>query len=215
MMKYTSFILFFSLAVLQSSCSFVQQQKHTPEQDKEEEKAKIPPPLHLGAVHQVIPERNFALLRIIGPMPKEGTVLISHPADGAIDRVGNLIVSGGQHRRGNIIIADIRSGTVIKGDRVFLYRSIAAGNEVEELPEEETDTQIDTGEETQLPDFDSTSAVSDVGSSPFTFPTAPTPQPEETPESTAFPNDEPVQPEAPSGIPDKLMDVPDTLDGWN
>jgi len=113
MTKWLSLALVLALACAQPSCSVFQQQKHTEGEEKEEETAKIPPPLHLGAVHQVIPERHFALLRIIGPMPKEGTVLISHPADGAIDRVGNLMVSSGQHRRGNIIVADIRSGTVI------------------------------------------------------------------------------------------------------
>ena len=214
MLKQFSLFLLLALVGVQNSCNSVQQSQRNREQVEEEEKVRIPPPLHLGAVHQVIPERNFALLRIIGPMPKEGTVLISHPADGAVDRVGNLIVSGGQHRRGNIIVADIRSGTVIKGDRVFLYRSIAAGNEEEELPEEETDTQIDTGGEETLPDFNSTSAVSDAGSSPFNIPSAPVVREPGT-EQTSIPEEPPTQSEAPSDIPEKLLDVPDTLDGWN
>ena len=148
-------------------------------------------------------------------MPKEGTVLISHPADGAIDRVGNLIVSGGQHRRGNIIVADIRAGTVIKGDRVFLYRSIAAGNEEEELPqEEETVTEeTDITPEESLPDFNSTSVISDVGHSPFIT----TVRPEQEPQIAPIPEPEPQPQQEPvrSDIPDKLLDVPDTLDGWN
>lgn len=213
MMKLTSLSLVCSLVWLQSSCSPFQQQEHSPEVDRKEDSAKIPPPLHLGAVHQVIPERNFALLRIIGPMPQEGTVLISHPADGATDRVGNLIVSGGQHRRGNIIVADIRSGIVIQGDRVFQYRNISSDSEDSEPQTETADVQIDYGEEEYLPDFNSTPAVSDAGSTPFTPP--PTTNHEPTPEPAPMP--EPVRPpsETPAGIPDKLIDIPDTLDGWN
>lgn len=221
MTKWLSLALVLAMACVQSSCSVLQQQKHTQADDKEEEKVKILPPLHLGAVHQVIPERQFALLRIIGPMPKEGTVLISHPADGATDRVGNLMVSSGQHRRGNIIVADIRSGTVIKGDRVFLYRSIAAGNEEEEeIPQEDTeysdenDVAIETTVEEQLPDFSTTSAISDVGSTPFMTTPQPKPQPET--ESPALQEQEEPLRQTPtqSDIPDKLLDVPDTLDGW-
>lgn len=216
MTKWLSLALVLTLACAQPSCSVFRQQKHAAEEEKDEEKAKIPPPLHLGAVHQVIPERNFALLRIIGPMPKEGTVLISHPADGAIDRVGNLIVSGGQHRRGNIIVADIRAGTVIKGDRVFLYRSITAGNEEEELPQEEEETaaaETDITPEESLPDFNSTSVISDVGHSPFIT----TVRPEQEPQIAPIPEPEPQPQQEPgrSDIPDKLLDVPDTLDGWN
>lgn len=213
-----SLALMLALVGMQSSCSVFQQQEQSAAADKEEEKTKIPPPLHLGAVHQVIPERNFALLRIIGPMPREGTVLISHPADGAVDRMGNLIVSGGQHRRGNIIVADIRSGTVIKGDRVFLYRSIAESAE-EEIPEEETeiteesDTLVDNGSEEALPDFNNTAAVSDVGSSPFA---TEMPQPrQEQPQDTRDEQEIPAPPEQSGGIPDKLQDIPDTLDGWD
>lgn len=216
MTKWFSLALVLALACAQPSCSVFQQQKHAVEEEKEEEAAKIPPPLHLGAVHQVIPERHFALLRIIGPMPKEGTVLISHPADGAIDRVGNLMVSSGQHRRGNIIVADIRSGTVIKGDRVFLYRSIAAGNEEEEeLPQEDVSLTAETDmvSDESLPDFNSTSVISDAGHSPFVTASRPEPEPEiaPIPEPEPQPRQEPTR----NGIPDKLLDVPDTLDGWN
>lgn len=216
MTKWLSLALVLALACAQPSCSVFQQQKHSVDEEKDEETAKMPPPLHLGAVHQVIPERNFALLRIIGPMPKEGTVLISHPADGAVDRVGNLMVSSGQHRRGNIIVADIRSGTVIKGDRVFLYRSIAAGNEEEEeLPQEDANitAETDMASEEALPDFNSTSAISDAGHSPFITASRPEPEPETAP----IPEPEPQTQQEPTrnDIPDKLLDVPDTLDGWN
>ena len=106
------------------ACCCQQQQRVVEEQ--EEKVVKPPPPLHLGAVHQVYPEQNFALLRIIGPMPGPGDTLITHPADGSNSRIGNLVISTGQPTRNNIIAADIRSGTVVKGDRVFRYRNIAA-----------------------------------------------------------------------------------------
>ncbi len=93
------------------------------------------PPLHLGAVHQVYPQQGFALLRIIGPMPKGGTVLISHPADGSNARIGNLVVSSEYTTRNNIIAADIRSGEVMRGDRIFQYRSINP-TQTPENPEE-------------------------------------------------------------------------------
>ncbi len=93
------------------------------------------PPLHLGAVHQVYPQQGFALLRIIGPMPKGGTVLISHPADGSNTRIGNLIVSTEYTTRNNIIAADIRSGEVMRGDRIFQYRSISPGQTAENSEE--------------------------------------------------------------------------------
>lgn len=217
MTKWHYLALLSALPFWLSSCSVFQQQNNATDASKEEEKEKIPPPMHLGAVHQVIPERNFAILRIIGPMPREGAVLISHPADGSTDRMGNLMVSGGQHRRGNIIVADIRSGTVIKGDRVFLYRSIAESNGEETAPDdnditEETDVQPDTGSNIPLPDFDNTSAVSDVGHTPFS---SLPPEPDETQQDTQ-PEPEPQKQLPPAGgIPDKLQDVPDTLDGWD
>lgn len=99
------------------------QQQRVPEQ-KEQKIAQEAPPLHLGAVHQVFPEQNFALLRIIGPLPKTGTTVISHPADGSTSRIGNLVISSDQPARNSIIAADIRSGTVVKGDRIFQYRDI-------------------------------------------------------------------------------------------
>jgi hypothetical protein len=94
---------------LQFSCTQLQQDQKQNEQ-KEEAAAEIPPPLYLGSVHQVFTNDKFALLRIIGPLPPEGTVLITHPADGSTERVGNLIVSSAQHARNNIIAADIRAG---------------------------------------------------------------------------------------------------------
>lgn len=221
MTMWRTISLILPLLGMLNSCSTVQQRAESTEREKDAQEVKIPPPLHLGAVHQVIPEKSFALLRIIGPMPKEGTVLISHPADGASDRVGNLQVSGGQHRRGNIIVADIRSGTVIKGDRVFLYRSIAENSREEEIPEEDStvtdasDTLADNGDEEQIPDFSTTAAVSDMGLSPFAQPTrteAISPFADNRKSETE--TEQPEAPEPPTDVPDKLLDIPDTLDGW-
>ena len=111
--------------------------RHVTEAERKEAMRRTPPPLHLGAVHQVFPEKHFALLRIIGPLPADGTVLITPPPDGATDRIGNLCVSYAQNTRSNIIAADIRSGTVIKGDRVFLYRSVLQENGDEPQGKEE------------------------------------------------------------------------------
>lgn len=221
MTMWRTISLILPLLGILNSCSTVQQRAESTERETDAQEVKIPPPLHLGAVHQVIPEKNFALLRIIGPMPREGTVLISHPADGASDRVGNLLVSGGQHRRGNIIVADIRSGTVIKGDRVFLYRSIAENSQEEEISEEdstvsdESDTLVDNGGEEQLPDFNTTAAVSDVGLSPFSLPTQTEPISQST-DTGPFESEtqQEKHPEPRIGVPDKLLDIPDTLDGW-
>ncbi len=221
MTMWRTISLILPLLGILNSCSTVQQRAESTERETDAQEVKIPPPLHLGAVHQVIPEKNFALLRIIGPMPREGTVLISHPADGASDRVGNLLVSGGQHRRGNIIVADIRSGTVIKGDRVFLYRSIAENSQEEEISEEdstvsdESDTLVDNGGEEQLPDFNTTAAVSDVGLSPFSLPAQTEPISQST-DTGPFESEtqQEKHPEPRIGVPDKLLDIPDTLDGW-
>lgn len=123
-------------ALLMGAC---QQQRQNRNDDPKA--GKVLPPLHLGAVHQVYPDQGFVLLRIIGPMPKGGTVLISHPADGSNTRVGNLVVTSDQPPKNNIIAADIRSGTVLKGDRVFMYRNIAAPDE---KPEETEGTATTT-----------------------------------------------------------------------
>lgn len=140
------FLLALGCGLALTSCSQILQQQNKPDTE-EETTPEIPPPLYLGSVHQVFPDDKFALLRIIGPMPTEGTVLITHPTDGSTERIGNLIVSSAQHARNNIIAADIRAGVVIKGDRVFKYRSIASAPIEEEEPEPFTmsGTEIDVG----------------------------------------------------------------------
>jgi hypothetical protein len=112
-----------------------QQQQTAASTEEEKSEMAAEPPLHLGAVHQVYPQQGFALLRIIGPMPKGGTVLISHPADGSNTRIGNLVVSSEYTTRNNIIAADIRSGEVMRGDRIFQYRSINPGQTAENSEE--------------------------------------------------------------------------------
>ena len=217
------------LAVLAATaCQNVQEKRHVTEAEREAAMRKTPPPMHLGAVHQVFPEKHFALLRIIGPLPQEGAVLITHPPDGATDRIGNLRVSSGQNSRSNIIAADIRSGTVIKGDRVFQYRTVA----IEDEEEEEEKPRTEEGAE--QPATGETAAESN----PETAPAVPAPElpepaalphPEHsdiadavlnktdeepnTVDTTVIPEAERMQQENPEAT--KLIDdVPDTIHGW-
>ena len=211
MKRYLSALLIPLVCTLPfSGCSQLQQQE-TKEQSQQAE-PEMPAPLYLGTVHQIFPADKFALLRLIGPIPPEGTVLISHPADGTADRVGNLIVSATQHARNGIVAADIRAGLVLKGDRVFKYRSISAEQEEEEEPD------------TQEP-FTLTGVELDVGYTPSDIKEkmqqeAPQPEPVETPaistETTVLPEDEPIAPtipDTPTG--GRLDDIPDTIDGWD
>ena len=193
-----------------SACSQLAQQQE-PQKEEQANEADIPPPLYLGTVHQVFSNDKFALLRIIGPIPPEGTVLISHPDDGTASRMGNLVVSSAQHARNSIIAADIRAGVVMKGDRVFKYRSISATEEEEEENPEPftlTDVQIDT--EVAQHDIREKLKLTTGELKPE--------QPEEAPsstETTILP-DEPVAPAIPdTPASNKLDDIPDTLGGWD
>lgn len=200
-----------------SACSQLQQKQNS-EKPAEEATPEIPPPLHLGAVHQVFSADKFALLRIIGPMPKEGTVLITHPADGSTDRVGNLIVSSAQHARNNIIAADIRAGVVMKGDRVFQYRSIAAAPIEEEEPEPftMTDTDIDVGYTPPAIKEKMSAAMGEV-SAPEPAPVAPEEDADiPTSETTVLPTEEPVAPAVPEITPHgRFDDIPDNINDWD
>ena len=187
---------------------------------------RTPPPLHLGAVHQVFPEKRFALLRIIGPMPAEGSVLITHPPDGATDRIGNLRVASGQNSRSNIIAADIRSGTVIKGDRVFQYRTIAI--EDEEEPQETGQEPANEQPAAEDPQADSASPTLPVPEPELPEPAA-LPHPQHTDiadavlnrpdpeqgsvETTVVPEADRVQRENPESSR-LIQDVPDSIEGW-
>lgn len=196
-------------AALLVSCSLLQQQEGKSESEQEE-KVVIPPPLHLGAVHQVYPEQGFALLRMLGPVPIPGTTLITHPADGSNDRVGNLSVSNATGSRNGIIAADIRSGTVFKGDRVFLYREIAPP----EPQEQDDDVPADAdaaGDDTLITE-DNSPIHPDAA--------LPTPEPEpQQVDTTVLPEDTTPAPapsvNTPDGIPDSIRDIPDSINDWD
>lgn len=188
-----------------------QQQQSSDSQNEELQEQKMAPPLHLGAVHQVYPEQGFALLRIIGPVPKGGTVLISHPMDGTNSRIGNLIVSSEFATRNNIIAADIRSGTVMKGDRVFQYRNLSSAQN-DEVPEEADSGNIERPILDTVPDsvimeaeeekLQATQESSDDVVVEHTFTT---PKPEVAqPSPVDTPN-----------VPSYLEDIPDDISGWN
>ena len=225
-MKHTlSPLLLMLVCALQISCSQNQHQT-TREPSPQNTGEPAQPPLYLGSVHQVFPDDEFALIRIIGPRPEEGSVLITHPDDGSTSRMANLVVSSAQHAQSSIIAADIRSGIVKKGDYVYKYRSIAAAPEEEEeevAPEQETFTlsgeTIDLGyvppevqarrekqamlqkqaEKVQRPVFEELSVPQ-----PESF----TPE-EETGSAAPVPDIA-----VPEGLP-KLDDVPDTISGWD
>lgn len=196
-------------AALLVSCSLLQQQEGKSESEQEE-KVVIPPPLHLGAVHQVYPEQGFALLRMLGPVPAPGTTLISHPADGSNDRVGNLCVANATGSRNGMIAADIRSGTVVKGDRIFLYREIAPP----EPQEQDDDVPADA-------DTSGDDTVTTEDNSPIRPNAAlPTPEPEpQQVDTTVLPEDTTPAPapsvNTPDGIPDSIRDIPDSINDWD
>lgn len=221
-------------ALLLAACST---SRHVTEAERKEAMRRTPPPLHLGAVHQVFPEKHFALLRIIGPLPADGTVLITHPPDGATDRIGNLCVSSAQNTRSNIIAADIRSGTVIKGDRVFLYRSVLQENgdepqENEEKPAEEGTAAADGNaaataagalpvpptpelpEPAALPrpnlQDPATETPPDTAPQSVETSVLPTPKAPTTPSTPATPAPEQQDPSSLKLI----QDVPDNIHGW-
>lgn len=196
------------------SCSQMQQsqkQDTAPQEPPQE----APPPLYLGSVHQVFSADKFALLRIIGPIPAEGTVLITHPADGSTERVGNLIVASAQHARNSIIAADIRAGVVMKGDRVFQYRSITDTLEEEEPePISLTGVDIDVGytpphikEKLQQQPSPESAEITSYTPEPARQADA---QPEEMPADT------PPSPVLPTPQENgKFDDIPDTISGWD
>jgi len=114
-------------------------------QDKEE-KSSTPAPRYIGSVYQVYPNNNFVLIRLLGPNPHPGTTLIAHPANGSTARIANLCVSNERVNNAisRVIAADIRSGSVIKGDAVYIYNNIlpAANNTPIDSPKKEGDEQL-------------------------------------------------------------------------
>lgn len=212
MRKLLSFSVLCAAALCMSACSLVQQQNAGESSDAAaEERPVIAPPLHIGAVHQVYPDQRFATIRLLGPIPAAGATLITHPADGSPERIGNLCVSNGLHIRNGLITADIRSGTVVKGDRVFLYQSIAAP----EGREQTDDTPLpadNTPADDVIPEpsgLDTPAATNTPWATPST-PAADTP----AVETSVLPDDGTGVPE-PTAPSSKLDDIPDTYDGWN
>lgn len=206
-----------AVCLLLSSCALLEQESEAAQKEAEKKMAVVPPPLHLGAVHQVFPDQHFALLRIIGPIPAEGATLITHPPDGATDRVGNLCVSSGQHVRGSMIAADIRSGTVVKGDRVFLYHRIAApeGKEQDDAPATAEDEQgNDTIIEPAAADTASDAFPADTEADTPAADTPAAPDPGPAVETTILPKDNDV-PSAPTAPSSRLEGIPDDISGWD
>jgi hypothetical protein len=198
------------------SCSQFQQQKHEP---AGQESTQEEPPLYLGSVHQVFQGDKFALLRIIGPIPGEGTVLITHPADGYTARMGNLIVSAAGSGGKNIIAADIRAGVIMKGDLVFKYRSISAEEE-EETTEERPDpgTLTETNLDTDYMPQDVAEKLQRVRMEAEEAPAA-TLQPEPAMSEATVegaPQYTPAEPSIPMPTErGRLDDIPDTIGGWD
>lgn len=188
------------------SCSVLTQQQQAPEETKETKK-KIPPPLYLGTVHQVYPDKGFALLRIIGPIPKEGVTLITHPFDGTNARIGNLLVSSIEAAGKGIIAADIRSGTVVQGDRVYLYRDVYEPESKEQEPTEETEVP-------QKPDAGSDETLDSREMAPEVTEATPL-LPESSSERANNPVPAPKNEPPPSAVPDHLNDIPEDIRQWD
>ncbi len=221
MKHLTSAALLLILSLLPVACL----QQNQLQQEREESTPESPreaPPLHLGAVHQVYPVQGFALLRIIGPMPGPGTTLITHPADGSTTRMGNLSISNQQPTRDGIIAADIRSGTIVKGDRVFRYRNVSTASEGEDeagdIIAAERPVGMETEEGVAAPD-PRTLLTEDHEATPESTVAQEEPAAVET---TVLPTtipaaagSDPGAPSAPAHVPDYLNSIPDTIDGWD
>lgn len=199
-----------AVLVMMTACQLQQQQNKAEEANTEGKETEVLPPLHLGAVHQVYPQQGFALLRMIGPIPPGGSVLISHPIDGSNSRMGNLIVSTEFNSRGNIIAAEIRSGEVVKGDRVFLYRNILNNNTDEETTEEAPAEHpiLDTVSDAEVEE----AVRRETAAEQITE----TPDTDTVPE---LPEDYPAQPPyttTPSvEVPSYLDEIPDDIHDWD
>lgn len=235
-MKHVTLILLVSLVCTLSSCTYLQNLffSQKAEEARAERKKELPP-LYLGTVHQVYPAQKFALLRIIGPTPRAGVTLISHPADGDSARMGNLVVSPDSTPNRGIVVADIRSGAVESGDRIFLYRNISRQAE---SPERQLDDVVVTESptETPLPGSAVAPALPTVrpvaAAAHDTLPTAPVPQPATQPQRTSaegrgvevtappasMPQGtlrQPAMPNLPDKAPSYLDDIPNDINQWD
>ncbi len=223
MKRHATALFLLASALLTTSCLQQQQKLQQDETAATSEKPRELPPLHLGAVHQVYPDRGFALLRIIGPMPGPGATLITHPANGSNERIGNLCITAQQPSRDGFVAADIRSGVVVKGDRVFRYRNIASGgNTGDVIAVERPDVSDDTPpagtalSEAELEAFANTPALEDepapLTEEPATGRVETTVLPDSVP---AAPGSDPGAPATPAQTPDYLNDIPDSIDDWD
>lgn len=233
-MKYIPIILLVALTCgLGSSCSYIKnrflsQKSQVPGAERKKEQ----PPLYLGTVHQVYPERQFALLRIIGPMPRAGVPIISHPADGSTARMGNLVIPEGSQANRGIIVADIRSGAVESGDRIFLYRNIS-----QQTPRD-VEQPIDISQTTDMPEVRPSTSVPSPSTHTQNIPSRPVveqgnvqsvfdaPSQQSIPISEGIevsapvdmPQSMPTHMEAPSlpeTAPAYLDDIPNDINQWN
>jgi len=202
-----------ALATMASLIACQQQQKT--QEKKAQEPVTEDPPMYLGTVHQVFPEQKFALLRIIGPLPKAGTTVITHPANGSTARIGNLLISSDQPARNGIIAADICSGTLIKGDRVFQYRDISShpGKEQEISTSDalqETDPMLPEQAAQAAPDNATGPDIAAPGQEKLQEGIDVTLLPEQEPASANAPK--PIS--TPSQLPEYLKDIPKDIKDW-
>ena len=199
-MKKTVWCGIVCAAMLPVAC----QQQKQPEPSDTETANKVLPPLHLGAVHQVYPDQGFALLRIIGPIPAPGTVLITHPADGSNTRIGNIQVTADAPADNRIIAAQIRAGQLVKGDRVFLYRHLM---EPEEKPTEEIPKPVTPMHPVEQP----------AQPSPMPPSSPATPADETAPSEPTIiePQKRPTSPATEHKTPEHIFDIPDNIDDWD
>lgn len=236
-MRYQRSVILALAALLLGSCTWQQQQQKNGGSDGEAGKAAENPPLCLGAVHQVYPEHNFVLLRIIGPMPAPGTTLITHPPDGSVSRLGNICVTTEKATRNGIVAADVRAGTVLRGDRVFLYRDISTHSPKEEENPVPADTQPEIGPairqdggqadvpgapeaDNEHPRIINTPVWASDGDIPDpvaadTEDDTTVEQPPSDGEATGEPGSIPLPSGSPGTAPSYLDEIPDNIDGWN
>lgn len=235
MKHVTHVVMLLALVCLVSSCSYVQRLWPSQKSPAVEAGSKKElPPLYLGTVHQVYPGQRFALLRIIGPMPRAGVTLITHPADGTTSRMGNLAVSADSAPSRGIIAADIRSGVVASGDRVFLYRNVLSRPEEPSGERREGEDDVVTEMPVELPPVAEPAlptprpavAPQPVAPSAALLPQSPAPAapadaeprgvevttpPSSVPQGTLR---QPAMPNLPDKAPSYLNDIPDDINQW-
>ncbi|MFI3244318.1 MAG: hypothetical protein R3Y56_08710 [Akkermansia sp.] len=130
-------LLILSLPLLLLAC----QNQTSPDGSSDDpQEEKKPAPIYIGTIQQVYPDHNFALVRLARMVPKTGTTLISHPADGTNLRLGNLCVSAEKidNSVSRMIAADIRGGTVVRGDAVYIYDNVLAQRPKKQVITEDT-----------------------------------------------------------------------------